>query len=174
MSCPHKVTTGADPVYPVGALPCRVHYYPVPLLCTAASGHLWSQLQDMQNLSPLPFFQVGKLIQEAAGRSNLKRVTLELGGKSPNIIFADADCKSTTYVLPCPGTPCGAHCCYLHFTERRGTQPHGASEMTPLSVLEILAASLAIICHLFLSLWQVLHNTGLLVKKKDTQSSCKD
>ncbi|XP_010190192.1 PREDICTED: retinal dehydrogenase 2 [Mesitornis unicolor] len=37
--------------------------------------------------------EVGKLIQEAAGRSNLKRVTLELGGKSPNIIFADADCK---------------------------------------------------------------------------------
>ncbi|KAG5264149.1 hypothetical protein AALO_G00272690 [Alosa alosa] len=37
--------------------------------------------------------QVGKLIQEAAGRSNLKRVTLELGGKSPNIIFADADRK---------------------------------------------------------------------------------
>ncbi|KAK9393784.1 Aldedh domain-containing protein [Crotalus adamanteus] len=34
---------------------------------------------------------VGKLVQEAAGRSNLKRVTLELGGKSPNIIFADAD-----------------------------------------------------------------------------------
>lgn len=41
-------------------------------------------------------FQVGKLIQEAAGRSNLKRVTLELGGKSPNIIFADADCKWPT------------------------------------------------------------------------------
>ncbi|KAJ8407697.1 hypothetical protein AAFF_G00267410 [Aldrovandia affinis] len=35
--------------------------------------------------------KVGKLIQEAAGRSNLKRVTLELGGKNPNIIFADAD-----------------------------------------------------------------------------------
>ncbi|CAM9143505.1 unnamed protein product, partial [Lampetra fluviatilis] len=33
----------------------------------------------------------GQLIQEAAGRSNLKKVTLELGGKSPNIIFADAD-----------------------------------------------------------------------------------
>jgi aldehyde dehydrogenase (NAD+) len=28
---------------------------------------------------------------EAAARSNLKRVTLELGGKSPNIVFADAD-----------------------------------------------------------------------------------
>ncbi|KAJ8391604.1 hypothetical protein AAFF_G00087450 [Aldrovandia affinis] len=35
--------------------------------------------------------EVGKLIQEAAGRSNLKRVTLELGGKNPNVIFADAD-----------------------------------------------------------------------------------
>lgn len=35
--------------------------------------------------------EVGKMIQEAAGKSNLKRVTLELGGKSPNIIFADAD-----------------------------------------------------------------------------------
>ncbi len=35
--------------------------------------------------------EVGKLIMEAAAKSNLKRVTLELGGKSPNIIFADAD-----------------------------------------------------------------------------------
>uniref|UniRef100_A0A3B3TI95 Aldehyde dehydrogenase 1 family, member A2 n=1 Tax=Poecilia latipinna TaxID=48699 RepID=A0A3B3TI95_9TELE len=35
--------------------------------------------------------EVGKLIQEAAGKSNLKRITLELGGKNPNIIFADAD-----------------------------------------------------------------------------------
>jgi aldehyde dehydrogenase (NAD+) len=35
--------------------------------------------------------EVGKLIMEAAARTNLKRVTLELGGKSPNIIFADAE-----------------------------------------------------------------------------------
>lgn len=35
--------------------------------------------------------QIGHLIQQAAGASNLKRVTLELGGKSPNIIFKDAD-----------------------------------------------------------------------------------
>ena len=28
---------------------------------------------------------------QAAARSNLKRVTLELGGKSPNVVFADAD-----------------------------------------------------------------------------------
>merc|ERR1712226_255538 len=35
--------------------------------------------------------EVGKLIMKASGDSNLKRVTLELGGKSPNIIFADYD-----------------------------------------------------------------------------------
>ena len=35
--------------------------------------------------------EVGKIIQQAAGASNLKRVTLELGGKSPNIIFDDCD-----------------------------------------------------------------------------------
>jgi phenylacetaldehyde dehydrogenase len=34
--------------------------------------------------------EVGKLIVHAAAE-NLKRVTLELGGKSPNIVFADAD-----------------------------------------------------------------------------------
>lgn len=35
--------------------------------------------------------EVGKLIQQASGNTNLKRVTLELGGKSPNIILADSD-----------------------------------------------------------------------------------
>ncbi|KAI1297759.1 Aldehyde dehydrogenase, mitochondrial [Halotydeus destructor] len=34
---------------------------------------------------------VGQLIQEASGRSNVKRVTLELGGKSPLVICDDAD-----------------------------------------------------------------------------------
>ena len=35
--------------------------------------------------------EVGKLILKAAGESNLKKVSLELGGKSPNIVFDDAD-----------------------------------------------------------------------------------
>jgi aldehyde dehydrogenase (NAD+) len=35
--------------------------------------------------------EIGRLIMQAAATSNLKRVTLELGGKSPNIVFADAD-----------------------------------------------------------------------------------
>jgi hypothetical protein len=36
-------------------------------------------------------FQVGKLIKQGGGQSNLKRITLELGGKSPNIILSDTD-----------------------------------------------------------------------------------
>ena len=35
--------------------------------------------------------EVGKIITRASADSNLKRVSLELGGKSPNIVFADAD-----------------------------------------------------------------------------------
>ncbi len=35
--------------------------------------------------------EVGRKIMAAAANSNLKRVSLELGGKSPNVIFADAD-----------------------------------------------------------------------------------
>jgi aldehyde dehydrogenase (NAD+) len=34
---------------------------------------------------------VGRQIMKAAASSNLKKVTLELGGKSPNIVFDDAD-----------------------------------------------------------------------------------
>jgi acyl-CoA reductase-like NAD-dependent aldehyde dehydrogenase len=35
--------------------------------------------------------QVGKIIQQAAGKNNIKRVSLELGGKSPLVIFDDAN-----------------------------------------------------------------------------------
>ncbi|CAG0883572.1 unnamed protein product [Darwinula stevensoni] len=35
--------------------------------------------------------EVGKLVMEASAKSNLKRVTLELGGKSPLIVFSDYD-----------------------------------------------------------------------------------
>ena len=33
------------------------------------------------------------MIMEAAAKSNLKRVSLELGGKSPIVVFPDVDCK---------------------------------------------------------------------------------
>ena len=42
---------------------------------------------------------VGRRLLEASARSNLKRVHLELGGKSPNIVFTDApDLKQTAKV----------------------------------------------------------------------------
>ncbi|KAK3096188.1 hypothetical protein FSP39_024183 [Pinctada imbricata] len=42
--------------------------------------------------------EVGKLVMQAAGRSNLKRVSLELGGKSPLIVFADcSDLDTAAY-----------------------------------------------------------------------------
>ncbi|KAI1823999.1 aldehyde dehydrogenase domain-containing protein [Xylaria intraflava] len=40
--------------------------------------------------------QVGKLVQQAAAKSNLKKVTLELGGKSPVIVFPDADLEKAS------------------------------------------------------------------------------
>ncbi|KYK61197.1 aldehyde dehydrogenase [Drechmeria coniospora] len=38
---------------------------------------------------------VGRTIMKAAAASNLKNITLELGGKSPNIVFNDADIEQT-------------------------------------------------------------------------------
>lgn len=35
--------------------------------------------------------EVGKIIQQGSAANGLKRTTLELGGKSPNIIFSDVD-----------------------------------------------------------------------------------
>jgi len=35
--------------------------------------------------------EVGRLVMQAAATSNLKNVSLELGGKSPVIVFDDAD-----------------------------------------------------------------------------------
>ncbi|XP_063619471.1 aldehyde dehydrogenase 1A1-like isoform X2 [Cydia splendana] len=46
---------------------------------------------DVAKISFTGSVEVGKLIQQAAGKVNLKRVTLELGGKSPLIILNDAD-----------------------------------------------------------------------------------
>jgi aldehyde dehydrogenase (NAD+) len=46
--------------------------------------------QDVRKISFTGSATVGRKIQAAATRSNLKRVTLELGGKSPAIVFPDA------------------------------------------------------------------------------------
>uniref|UniRef100_G1QGJ8 aldehyde dehydrogenase (NAD(+)) n=1 Tax=Nomascus leucogenys TaxID=61853 RepID=G1QGJ8_NOMLE len=47
--------------------------------------------EDVDKVAFTGSTEIGRVIQVAAGSSNLKRVTLELGGKSPNIIMSDAD-----------------------------------------------------------------------------------
>ena len=48
--------------------------------------------------------QVGKLIQTAAGQSNMKRVTLETGGKSPLVVFDDANLEEAVTAAVSIGT----------------------------------------------------------------------
>jgi aldehyde dehydrogenase (NAD+) len=57
-----------------------------PTAGAAISNHM-----DVDKVAFTGSTEVGHLIMEAAAKSNLKRVTLELGGKSPNIVFADAN-----------------------------------------------------------------------------------
>lgn len=55
------------------------------------AGAAIAQHMDVDKVAFTGSTEVGHLIQKAAGESNLKRVTLELGGKSPSIVLADAD-----------------------------------------------------------------------------------
>lgn len=56
-------------------------------------GDTGAALASHNNIAKISFTgsaAVGRKIQDAATKSNLKRVTLELGGKSPAIVFPDA------------------------------------------------------------------------------------
>ena len=55
------------------------------------AGAALSAHRDVDVLAFTGSTNVGRSIMEAAAKSNLKRVWLELGGKSANIIFPDAD-----------------------------------------------------------------------------------
>ncbi|KAM6967690.1 aldehyde dehydrogenase, mitochondrial-like [Aplochiton taeniatus] len=57
-----------------------------PSAGAAIAGHM-----DVDKVAFTGSTEVGYLIQKASGASNLKKVTLELGGKSPNIIMSDAN-----------------------------------------------------------------------------------
>lgn len=54
-------------------------------------GALLSRHADVDHVSYTGSTAVGKLITAASAESNLKRLTLELGGKAPSIIASDAD-----------------------------------------------------------------------------------
>lgn len=57
----------------------------------AIAGDALARHMDVHKIAFTGSTAVGRLIMKAASESNLKKVTLELGGKSPNIIFDDAD-----------------------------------------------------------------------------------
>ena len=57
-----------------------------PTAGAALSGHM-----DVDKIAFTGEGTTGQIVMEAAAQSNLKRVSLELGGKSPNVVFADAD-----------------------------------------------------------------------------------
>jgi len=55
------------------------------------AGAALSSHMDVDKIAFTGSTAVGRQIMKAAASSNLKKVTLELGGKSPNIVFNDAD-----------------------------------------------------------------------------------
>ncbi|KAJ0416306.1 Aldehyde/histidinol dehydrogenase [Aspergillus carlsbadensis] len=55
------------------------------------TGALLAAHMRIRKVSFTGSLSTGRKIQEAAARSNLKRVTLELGGKSPAVVFEDAN-----------------------------------------------------------------------------------
>jgi phenylacetaldehyde dehydrogenase len=58
------------------------------------AGAALAEHEDVDKVAFTGSTEVGKLIAQAAGRTNLKRVSLELGGKSPNIVLDDADVEA--------------------------------------------------------------------------------
>ena len=55
------------------------------------SGAALASHMDIRKISFTGSLRTGRLIQEASAKSNLKVVTLELGGKTPAVVFEDAD-----------------------------------------------------------------------------------
>ncbi|KAH0549409.1 aldehyde dehydrogenase family 1 member A3-like [Cotesia glomerata] len=55
------------------------------------AGAALAEHPDVAKIAFTGSVEVGKLIMKASGNSNLKRVTLELGGKSPLVIFDDVN-----------------------------------------------------------------------------------
>jgi aldehyde dehydrogenase (NAD+) len=58
------------------------------------AGAALSSHMDVDKIAFTGSTVVGRTIMKAAASSNLKKVTLELGGKSPNIVFEDADIEA--------------------------------------------------------------------------------
>src|SRR3989442_4686137 len=80
----------------LGLLQLEVGFPPGGLNVLTGDGETGAALVDHPGIDKIAFTgstAVGREIGEKAGRA-LKRVTLELGGKSPNIVLPDADLEA--------------------------------------------------------------------------------
>lgn len=59
-----------------------------------STGALLASHMKVAKISFTGSIATGKIVQTLATRSNLKRVTLELGGKSPAVVFEDANLEN--------------------------------------------------------------------------------
>lgn len=56
-----------------------------------SAGHAMAMHMDIDKISFTGSIRTGRALLKASAESNLKRISLELGGKNPNIIFPDCD-----------------------------------------------------------------------------------
>ncbi|THU67623.1 hypothetical protein C4D60_Mb05t26660 [Musa balbisiana] len=84
LRCYHRTTSISQAGIPDGVLNVVTGF-------GASAGAAIASHMDVDKVSFTGSTEVGRLVMEAAARSNLKSVSLELGGKSPVIICDDAD-----------------------------------------------------------------------------------
>lgn len=75
------------------------------------AGAALSHHPDVDKVAFTGSTEVGRLIMGAAPAANLKRVSLELGGKSPLVVFNDADVDKAAQIAHAAAFANGGQCC---------------------------------------------------------------
>lgn len=82
----HMAALSKEAGFPAGVINVIPGYGPT-------AGAAISEHHDIQKVAFTGSIDIGRIVMQAAAKSNLKRVTLELGGKSPLVVFDDVDGK---------------------------------------------------------------------------------
>ena len=106
LSALHVANLTREAGFPAGVFNVVPGYGPI-------AGAAISEHMEVDKITFTGSTAVGKLIQQASGKSNLKSTTLELGGKSPIVVFDDADVDEAVRlanfaVFVCNGQVCCA------------------------------------------------------------------
>ncbi|WKX92881.1 hypothetical protein Q1695_010705 [Nippostrongylus brasiliensis] len=84
LSCLHVASLAQEAGFPAGVVNVVPGFGPT-------AGHAIASHPGVDKVAFTGSTEVGRIVMRAAAESNIKKVTLELGGKSPNIIFSDVD-----------------------------------------------------------------------------------